>query len=513
MPKGEMVMKKIISLLLCLCFVFSIAGCSQSVETHQRLERTDWSDDVKTAVNDLLDNYGVDSDTYVEDTYAVFDFDNTSTIFDIEDQLAIYQLQTMAFEIEPGELSKILLTDISDNDADLTEYEIIKGSYNDIITDITAAYDYLWSTYGPFTAEGLDDENMAVVQKDGYWLEFATKMRLLYELVYEVESASVAYPWVLYWFSGMTEDEVYALAKKSHEKYKNLETSEVTWTSPESIKSNIGSVSFAWTSGFSVTENIKELWSSLNDNGIDVWVCSASCTAAVRAAVDVFGLHNYLTGLLAMTTKTDDEGRFINAYEYENGCGFYAKEEGKWERMTAPEKAQTFLEGKVTAISNAIAPEYNNHGPIAGFMDSTGDFNFCSEYKTLKLVCCFNRANRKVTDGGGLVAEIAMYQKNTLQYDLKKANDAGDTLYVLQGRDENKLRLFRNSNLTLRYGETEEKLFANEDNQTQLDYIIKNKMSTADALNTFALETSAEKSVLGFKTGFLDEYAKYHSHE
>ncbi len=491
--------------------ILSVCGCGKATENHLRLQRTDWSEDVKTAVNDLLESYGVDSSAYVEDTYAVFDFDNTSSVFDIEEQLCIYQIETMSFAITPDEIAGILLTDLSDKDADLSEYGLIKGSYQDIVNDIAKAYKYLWNTYGPFTAKGLDEGKAAKVQKDEQWLEFGTKLRLLYELVYDVESSKVAYPWVLYWFTGMTEQEVYDLAYKSHLKYSKLETSEVTWTSPETITSGIGSVSYTWTSGFSVTENIRELWKTLQDNGIDVWVCSASCTGAVRAAIDVCGLHDYCTGMTAMTTKTDSSGKYITSYDYETGCGFYADSDGKWTKMTRPTKAQTFAEGKVEAISNAIAPEYKNHGPIAGFMDSTGDFNFCTEFKTLKLVCCFNRASRKVTDGGGLVAEVAMYEKNTLGYDFKTADEKGDTLYVLQGRDENGMRSFRNSNATLRYNSAEEKLFSNEDNQTQLDYIITNAMTVSEAFNTFAVKKSAEESPLNIKTGFFDSYSGYHT--
>ena len=76
-------------------------------------------------------------------------------------------------------------------------------------------------------------------------------------------------------------------------------------------------------------------------------------------------------------------------------------------------------------------------------MDSSGDFNFCTEFDSLKFVICYNRANRKITEGAGLIAVLAVYQKDTLGYNLKKANAAGDTYYVLQGRDENGLRTMR----------------------------------------------------------------------
>ena len=124
-------------------------------------------------------------------------------------------------------------------------------------------------------------------------------------------------------------------------------------------------------------------------------------------------------------------------------------------RGTLPTKAQTQGVGKVTAIVNAIAPSYNGAGPLAGFMDSTGDYNFCTEFANLKLVICFNRASRKITDGGGVISELAIYQRDTLGFDLAKANANGDTLYLLQGRDENGMRGLRASDSTLLLGKTE----------------------------------------------------------
>lgn len=175
--------------------------------------------------------------------------------------------------------------------------------------------------------------------------------------------------------------------------------------------------------------------------------------------------------------------------------------------------AQTQGVGKVTAINNAIAPLYDGAGPLAGFMDSTGDYNFCTEYASLKLVICFNRASRKVTDGGGVIAEVAVYQKDTLGYDLAAANANGDTLYVLQGREENGLRGLRASNKTMVYGATEEKLFRNEDNEKQLQYMIDNNMTTEAIIDTFAIKTAAdaEGNVLGIEYGFLSEYSGYHN--
>lgn len=493
--------------------ILSLVSCGGNTNSATHVERDDWSNEVKEAINALVDTYGVNSDNYGT-PYAVFDFDNTCSIFDVEEQLAIYQLQVMAFKIKPDELAEVLYTGIGDHSADRSELGYGKGSYDDWVFDITKAYTYLYNEYGPFTATGLDIEEQKKIQEDDQWLEFATKMRAMYDLVYDAESASVAYPWVLYWFTGMTEDEVYDLASASHNKYKEVETSKETWTSPSSIKSKVGVVTYTWTSGTQVSENIKELWKVLDANGIDVWVCSASGTGPIKAAIDAWGLHDCCTGMIAMTNAKKNE-KYVNEYDYKNGCGWLANEDGSWTLDTNPTKAQTQGVGKTEAIANAIAPHYENHGPIAGFMDSTGDFNICTEFNTTKLVVCFNRASRKVTDGGGLISAIALYEADTLGYDFSKADSNGDTLYVLQGRDENGLRGLVNSRGTLLFGESEEKILANEDNESQLKYLSEKKLKVKDAINKFAIKTNSndKKNVLGFDYGFLEKYDGYHYHK
>ncbi|MBQ5322838.1 MAG: hypothetical protein J6J07_05300, partial [Oscillospiraceae bacterium] len=227
----------------------------------------------------------------------------------------------------------------------------------------------------------------------------------------------------------------------------------------------------------------------------------------IRAAIDAFGLHDYVTGMIAMTNKVVD-GIYVNEYDYETGCGWLKDGDG-WKRDDAPIKAQTQGVGKVTAINNAILPKYNNVGPLACFMDSTGDWNFCTEYANTKLVINFNRANRKVTDGGGIAAAIAIYQRDYLGYDLATANANGDTLYVLQGREENGLRGLRSSNFTMRLGKDTELLFREDNNFIMLHYMIANELTTEEAINLFTVKTAAEDSVIDVKYGCVSEYAGY----
>ncbi len=208
-------------------------------------------------------------------------------------------------------------------------------------------------------------------------------------------------------------------------------------------------------------------------------------------------------------TNTLVDGKYTNKYDYDNGYAWKVVD-GKWVKGDVATKAQTQGIGKVTAVQNVLVSQYG-HGPIAGFMDSTGDFNFCTEFDSLKFVICFNRASRKITDGGGLAAIAAVYEQDNLGYDLAKANEAGDILFVLQGRDETGMRTLSGTRETLRFGKDAPMLFANEDVQTLYQYVVDNNLTVGDFLNTFAVKTAAdaEGNPIALKFGCVKEYAGY----
>lgn len=504
-------MKRILkNIVVCLLSLLILCSCATN-NNNNHVVRNDWSDDVKTAINDFIDLYGNTSSNYDENSYVVTDFDNSASIFDMCEQFMIYQAEVMGYGFSPEELPTVLESGLSNLDKNLTDLGYGKGSYNDWIDDICTAYSYLYTTYGPFKPAGVDEQLSITIQADPMWSEFIVKMMNMYFMIGDNESTDVSYPWITYWYTGMSEDEVYNLAKASHHKYRQVDSSYKTLTTSSEINSKVGVCEFTYVEGVQVSENTIEMWQMLNKAGIDMWVCTASQADIIRAAVDEFGLHDYCVGLIGMTpTRVDDKLSYT--YDYETGYCWYAKENGAWEKGNVASKAQTQAAGKVTAVSNICFNDYGC-GPLAGFMDSSGDYNFCTEYENLKLVICFNRADRKVTDGGSIIAELAMYQIDELGYNLKKANDNGDTLYVLQGRDENGKRSLRNSNKTIRLNETEETLFRNEQNQAVYDYMVNNKMSTEDIINTFVIKTEVgnQNNPFDFTYGYLDNYDGYHS--
>ena len=472
---------------LLLAVLLAAASCTQYVS------HPDWNPDAKKALNSFIRSERGQK----ENPYVVFDFDNTCSIFDVSVQLMAYQLETMCFGLNPEEFSKMANTGME------TYPESLQESLRSIISD----YADMYSRFGPFTPQGVDYETQARMGTDPVWKDFASDMGLMYQKLQEYMTADDAYLWTMGWFSGMTGEEVYQMARRSHEKYSVVETGY------RSLEGSHGT--YSWVDGIAVTDNIRELWKALYDNGFDIWVCSASEVGPVMAAVDVFGLHDYCKGVLAMTMARDSSDRYLPEYDYTTGCGFLATTDGGWVKDSIPTRTRPMGPGKVEAIRNCLVPRYGQKGPRAGFMDSTGDFNFCTEFSSTRLVVCFNRATRKVTDGGGLIAEVAMYEKEALEYDLKKATKAGDILYILQGRDENGMRSLRPSEKTIRLGEKTPKVFDGEDNARSLEYFKEKHLTVKEILETYCIATdvSDPSNLLGFSYGFLDRYDGYKSKE
>ena len=486
---------KVRVLLICLLIIVIVSaffvGCNKKAP-----DLSGFSKENQQAIVDFVNAYGKNSKSYNNDAYIVSDFDNTTAIFDIAYQCSVYQIQTMAFAMNPQELRSALSTYVEDDETS-----------QKYINDIINAYEQLIPLYGPFTPLGVEDEKLSEMQANIYWKEFAAKLKGLYTHIESVISDENACAWILYWYTNMTENEVYELYKRSCLKYQDVDSYEVTWTSPSDIQSEMGVTSCSFILGVSVTQSVKNMLLYYFENGIDTWICSASHVDGVRGAVDAYGLTDRITGVIGMTQKLVD-GKFVSQYDYETGYP-YVNNNGTWVKGDKPIKALPAREGKVKAIQNYLIPKYNA-GPLAGFMDASGDFNFCTEFESMKMVICYNRADRKITEGAGLVAIAAVYQSDNKK-DLLTANSEGDTLYLLQGRDENGKRSLRESNKTIKLGQTEEKLFRGQENETLYAYLTENKLSIKDYFDTFCIKTSAQDSAIGIAHGYLSEYSGYHS--
>lgn len=392
------------------------------------LEANNWAPCTKAALDRLIYNYGICNPNYNPNAkpYTVFDFDNTTSIFDVEEALLIYQLENLRFKIPYNKMYDVLCTAVpKDNFTD--DYKNAAGQALNIeivAADCQTNYQWLCRNYIGLGYGGC--MSLAQIKNTPQYVDFITKVRFLYDAIGDTFDAAVSYPWVTYLFTGMTSQEVFNLATESHDYWINYNKWEkIKWTSPENFTSKAGVVSISYKTGVSVLPEMQDLYTKLQLNGFDVYICSASFIDVIEALAyqPKYGLNVPKGNVYAMRLKKDCCGRYINEFD--------------------DNYFQTQGEGKKKTIDRFIAPKYNGRGPILVAGDSQGDYNMITEYNDMVLGLIINRIRK---DDFKTISEIA-------------ASTIGqpNAKYVLQGRDENR-GIFIPQESSILLGDTEAKL-------------------------------------------------------
>lgn len=367
--------------------------------------------------------------------YVVFDFDNTSVIFDIQEALLIYQIENLIFKIDPKDMEAVLETGIPDLNKEMgTSIDGKTITPATLAADISSDYAWLYENYKGFGAGGKFD--LDYIHATNQYQDFAAKVRFMYNNLGDFFDHSVSYPWVTYLFTGMTPEEAQELAAASHKYWASYgRYAEETWTSPIELPGESGVVSASFITGLTFTDELKDLYATLMANGIDVYIVSASPIDTVLAANEVMGYGVPEENVFAMRNKLGEDGRYINEYNYDwGGEGMYAQTQGK---------------GKSIIITNFIAPKYDGSGPLMVFGDSAGDWNMMTDWMDegdTVLGVIFNRYRKPSSD--------PIWEGS---YEAAQTIGDPDARFVLQGRDENTGEL-RPSEKSILLGTTEEVL-------------------------------------------------------
>lgn len=416
----EKVMRRIRYMILGFVFT-AIMGCSTKTEQEIHLEQSNWDYDVYNAIIQLIRANGVLSDTYneYEKPYAVFDFDNTTAINDVQEALLIYQIENLRFAFSSREVEAILETGIPDVLQNFQkEYCNKEGkplNVSIVVDDIAEAYDYLYTNYEGFGRGGT--QSLEMIKKTPQYAAFSSKLRFLYDAINATFDASVGYPWVTYLFTGMSPAEVQKLAQESNDYWLAYgRFSKLYWKTPKEFAGKSGIVEVAYKTGLAFPKEMQNLYECLQTYGIDVYVCSASFIDVIIASANTerYGYKVPKENIFAMRLKLNDKGKYINEFD-EN----YFQTQGQ---------------GKVKTIDKFIRSQYNNRQPILIAGDSEGDYQML-QYPKLKLGIIINRYKQELLD--------LVTRKDT------------KTIYVLQGRDENKGQ-FRSSRESILLGNLEE---------------------------------------------------------
>ena len=380
------------------------AAPTAQVQSAIKLADRNWDSFNKAQLEKLLNNYGKNSPGYnpAKPPYAVFDWDNTMVFLDIEEAVFIYQLENLRFSMPPEQMNKALRMEVPKSNFG-KDYNNAAGqpvNIDLVVQDAVDSYRWIYNNY-----KGLKGKkSLEEIKKNPHYTNFVTKARYMYEAIGDTFDVAIAYPWVLYQFSGMNEKQIRQMVNETIAWQKTQPIEKVKWTSPASLAGKAGVVSVSWKNGLRMKPEMKDLWNGLREAGIDIWVCSASFVDVVKefSSNPLYGYNNPDDRVIAMELERDAKGVVQTAFRH----GY----------------DQTQQKGKTKAISRFIVPKYG-YGPILVAGDSEGDMNMMQDFRDTKAVLIINRLKGQ---------DIAKMSKEAYETYGKP-----DAKILLQGRNDN----------------------------------------------------------------------------
>lgn len=377
------------------------------VETSRTLDRGVWEERLYHRLSQLIVEYGTSSSSYNPDQkpYAVFDWDNTTVINDIGEATFTYQIAHLAFKMTPEEFDLAIRKNLPEDDfsADYNNSDGQSVNIEKIAQDLLSDYTFLYKEY-----EGMSGSKpLTDIKKTDQYKDFSAKLRYLYEAVGGTFSSDVSYPWVTYLYAGMTPEEVRTLSIDSIDHALKDDLVYETWESPANLKGQAGQISVTFKRGVRSVKEMQNLYATLMENGIDVYVCSASYYDVIYAYAtnSKYGYNVPKENVFAMMLSKNKDGVIQAELD--------------------PTYAQTQGEGKTKTITDLIAIKHGGQAPILIAGDSNGDYAMMKDFPELRMGIVFNLL-RTPKKGITLLAQQAIdtYGKE-------------DAVYFLQGRDEN----------------------------------------------------------------------------
>ncbi len=342
------------------------------------IKRLNWEESLYLAINKLIAKHGKDNEAYNPDNkpFAVFDWDNTSIIGDVEEALLYYMVRNVSFKMDPEEFYELIRKNVDKKDYPKEFNNLDKQRVNiDLISqDIKIAYEKLYENLAIFEGE----KSLEEVQDTDYYQEFVSKMLYRYRASSFDEDAEDPYCWMSFLLKNYKTEEVYDLCENAYASMKKEKVRVEEFISPE-IKSAAGRISIKYFVGIRPLDEMVDLYRSLEENGIDCYIVSASFIDIVRAfATDPN--NNYKMKeekVLGLRLMKDDEGKILPKFDKDFPI--------------------SIREGKVQTINKLIKND-RNYGPIMVGGDSDGDFVMFKEFDQTDLSLIIHRANSGLID-------------------------------------------------------------------------------------------------------------------
>lgn len=360
------------------------------------IKKGSWNDRAFQFLNKLIADHGRDNPAYnlQKKPFAVFDWDNTSIIGDVEEAAFFYLVTQLAFKINPDELYHIIRKNVDkSNFAD--PYKNLEGKPINIDQISADIYDVYKRLYGTSDRLG-GDVPFDLIKETNAYKEFVAKMFFRYKAAEYDKDARDPYCWMTFLFTNYKQNEIEEFCDKAFGFVKKAEPRREIFTSPE-MESQAGRISVSYFVGMGDIPEMADLFHSLEHEGIDVYVVSASFIDIVRAFATKNSYKFDGEKVLGLRLAKDEEGKVLPELDHSYPL--------------------TQKSGKSETIKKLIKNE-TNYGPILVGGDSDGDYAMLTDFKETDLGIIIDRQRH---------GEINKLKDEAL---------AGSRTYILQARDQ-----------------------------------------------------------------------------
>ena len=360
------------------------------------IKKGSWNQRAFNSINKLIAKHGIDSDAYDPNNkpFAVFDWDNTAIIGDVEEAVLYYLITNLRFKINPVELYEIIRKNVDRNDFS-DSYKNLDGNpinIDKISADIYEVYKRLYGTSDRLGG----DVPFDIIKETNAYKEFVAKMFFRYQAANFDINSEDPYCWMTFLLTNYKEEEIYDLCNQAFSYIKSQKARTEVFSSPD-IESQAGRIKTSYFVGMGDLPEMANLFKTLEANGIDVYVVSASAIEIVRAFARANSYNFDKDKVLGLRLKKNEEDRLIPSLDKSYSI--------------------TQKEGKSETIRKLIQNEYN-YGPILVGGDSDGDYDMLTVFKESDL---------------GIIIDVDRHGKIN---ELKKSALAGSDRFVLQARDK-----------------------------------------------------------------------------
>lgn len=306
------------------------SSATPPLDAYTILPRDAWTDEVYEALVKTISEAP-------EDSYAVFDFDNTTIINDISMTLMSYMVENLKFVFPKEAAFDYFTAFLPDIDCSL---EGVGKSARELAQTMSKDYQYLQKALEK-------GHKLEKLQNSKQWKRLKANLFLLNDGIENTFDYDTWCLWMPALFSGMTYGQLAELTRESVD----------YWMSRSELI---------------LPQESLHLIQALRRRGIDVYICSASLEAIVEAMAcePKYGLNFPEDKVYGIRLKDKEivGGAFEEDYQ------------------------QTFLEGKVACIKRFMSPQHGGKDPILVAGDSNGDMAMLTTFPgALSLVYDCNR--------------------------------------------------------------------------------------------------------------------------